>query len=174
MQLNGHGAANVGAPNTDTQGHQTIQFETPRMPVVFVLGKLLPFSIEMTKLIVFLSGGPGSGKITHSETLVRHRKGYVHINMTEKLQKLLEGTGKEIISNQQSFLPGKVIRENKNRTYIRSFVTELHDIGSIPTSQVTHVVMAALQRQPNVYGYIVSGYPRNLRDVAIYSEKVCL
>lgn len=73
----------LGVPNgvngTGSHGPEgerpSLRYETPRMPVVFVLG------------------GPGSGKITHSETLVRHRKGYVHVNMTEKMHKLLEGTG---------------------------------------------------------------------------------
>ena len=57
-----------------------VSFDTPRMPVIFVLG------------------GPGSGKITHSETLTRHRKGYVHVNMTEKMHQILEGTGKKRVA----------------------------------------------------------------------------
>ena len=96
---------------------------TPRMPVVFVLG------------------GPGSGKITHSETLTRRAKGYVHINMTDLLQGLIEET-------------------------------EVNDIGAVPTSQTLHVLMAALKAQSNIYGYLVSGFPRNMRDATEYISKI--
>ncbi len=73
--------AGAGTSSSSSNG-QLSSFETPRMPVVFVLG------------------GPGSGKITHSETLVRHRRGYIHVNMTEKMHQILEGTGRvQIIVN---------------------------------------------------------------------------
>ena len=49
---------------------------------------------------------------------------------------------------------------------------ELNDIGTIPTSRVTHTLNEELKGRANIYGYIVSGYPRNMRDVADYLAKV--
>ncbi len=51
---------------------------------------------------------------------------------------------------------------------------DLNDTSGIPTRQVLHILMSSLKRGKNVYGYVVSGYPRHLRDVAVYSEKVRL
>lgn len=64
---------NVQLSGTIARGRKT--YDTPRVPVVFVIG------------------GPGSGKIVHSEKLARRRKGFVHINILDTLQKLLEQTG---------------------------------------------------------------------------------
>ena len=44
-------------------------------------------------MIHSVSGGPGSGKITHSEVLSRRQKGFLHVNMTEMLQQVIDGTG---------------------------------------------------------------------------------
>ena len=50
---------------------------------------------------------------------------------------------------------------------------DVNDVSLIPTSKVTHTLMAALQNSPpNAKGFIISGYPRNMRDVADYLEKV--
>ncbi|XP_058806621.1 uncharacterized protein LOC131673009 isoform X2 [Phymastichus coffea] len=52
-----------------------IKFEQPTVPVVFVLG------------------GPGSGKVTHCDNLMQEKKGIVHINMTDLLQQYVLGNG---------------------------------------------------------------------------------
>lgn len=49
--------------------------DTPRVPIIFVLG------------------GPGSGKITHCDRLVQERPGTVHINMTDLIQQHIVGNG---------------------------------------------------------------------------------
>ena len=36
-----------------------------------------------------ISGGPGSGKITHSENLARRRRGFIHVNITQILQEVI-------------------------------------------------------------------------------------
>ncbi len=48
---------------------------------------------------------------------------------------------------------------------------DLDDTSGIPTDQVLHTLMTSMHRRKNVYGYVVSGYPRHLRDVAVYSER---
>lgn len=49
--------------------------DPPRVPIIFVLG------------------GPGSGKITHCDRLVQERPGTVHINMTDLIQQHIVGNG---------------------------------------------------------------------------------
>uniref|UniRef100_A0A1B0G5P0 Adenylate kinase n=1 Tax=Glossina morsitans morsitans TaxID=37546 RepID=A0A1B0G5P0_GLOMM len=52
----------------DMQGVGKIKFDPPKVPVIFVLG------------------GPGSGKVTHCDTFMQERRGITHINMMDLLQ----------------------------------------------------------------------------------------
>lgn len=54
-------------------GH--VKFEVPKVPVIFVLG------------------GPGSGKVTHGDSLMQEKRGITHINMTDLLQQYAIGNG---------------------------------------------------------------------------------
>lgn len=54
-------------------GH--VKFEVPKVPVIFVLG------------------GPGSGKVTHGDNLMQEKRGITHINMTDLLQQYAIGNG---------------------------------------------------------------------------------
>lgn len=42
-----------------------------------------------------LLGGPGSGKVTHCDTLMQEKRGVTHINMMDLLQQYAIGNGKE-------------------------------------------------------------------------------
>ncbi|KAL4705063.1 hypothetical protein ACJJTC_004562 [Scirpophaga incertulas] len=57
------------------QNSSHVKFEPPNVPVIFVLG------------------GPGSGKVTHCDNLMQERRGMVHINMTDLLQQYAIGNG---------------------------------------------------------------------------------
>ncbi len=48
----------------------------------------------------------------------------------------------------------------------------MNDLSAIPSSQVVYMLMNSLKSKSNVYGYIVSGYPRHIKDVEVYSQKV--
>lgn len=52
-----------------------VKFEVPKVPVIFVLG------------------GPGSGKVTHGDNLMHEKRGITHINMTDLLQQYAIGNG---------------------------------------------------------------------------------
>lgn len=54
-----------------------VKFDPPKVPVIFVLG------------------GPGSGKVTHCDTLMQERKGIAHINMMDLLQQYAIGNGEQ-------------------------------------------------------------------------------
>lgn len=46
------------------------------------------------------------------------------------------------------------------------------DFGLLSSKTVTEVLMLEMKMSPNAKTYLVSGYPRNMRDVVEYSEKV--
>ena len=56
-----------------------IRFSEPRVPIVFILG------------------GPGSGKITHCDRAVQERQGLAHVNMTDLIQQHIVGNGNKEI-----------------------------------------------------------------------------
>ncbi|XP_049821825.1 adenylate kinase isoenzyme 5 isoform X2 [Aethina tumida] len=100
-----------------------VQFEAPKVPVIFVLG------------------GPGSGKVTHCDNLMQEKNGVTHINMTDLLQQYAIGN-------------------------------DMPDFGMLSSKTVTEVLMLEMKMAPNAKTYLVSGYPRNMRDVVEYSEKI--
>jgi len=69
------GSTNVGG--IDMQNAGKIKFDPPKVPVIFVLG------------------GPGSGKVTHCDTFMQERRGVTHINMMDLLQQYAMGNGKK-------------------------------------------------------------------------------
>jgi hypothetical protein len=58
-----------------------VKFQPPNVPVIFVLG------------------GPGSGKVTHCDTLMQEKRGLTHINMMDLLQQYAMGNGKRHVKN---------------------------------------------------------------------------
>nr|CAI5852537.1 unnamed protein product [Callosobruchus analis] len=46
------------------------------------------------------------------------------------------------------------------------------DFGLLSSKTVTEVLMLEMKMSPNAKTYLVSGYPRNMRDVVEYSEKI--
>ncbi|XP_033225920.1 adenylate kinase isoenzyme 5 [Belonocnema kinseyi] len=100
-----------------------VKFEIPNVPVIFVLG------------------GPGSGKVTHCDNLMQEKKGITHINMTDLLQQYSLGN-------------------------------DLQDFGLLSSKTVTEVLMLEMKMSPEAKTFLVSGYPRNMRDVVEYSDKI--
>jgi hypothetical protein len=48
----------------------------------------------------------------------------------------------------------------------------MRDFGQLSSKTVTEVLMLEMKMAPAAKTYLVSGYPRNMRDVVEYSEKV--
>ncbi|KAF7411446.1 hypothetical protein HZH66_000342 [Vespula vulgaris] len=100
-----------------------VKFEMPKVPVIFVLG------------------GPGSGKVTHCDNLMQERKGITHINMMDLLQQYALGN-------------------------------DMQDFGQLSSKTVSEVLMLEMKMSPEAKVFLVSGYPRNMRDVVEYAEKI--
>ncbi|XP_017759986.1 PREDICTED: adenylate kinase isoenzyme 5 [Eufriesea mexicana] len=101
----------------------TVKFEVPKVPVIFVLG------------------GPGSGKVTHCDNLMQEKKGITHINMMDLLQQYALGN-------------------------------DMQDFGQLSSKTVAEVLMLEIKMSPGSKVFLVSGYPRNMRDVVEYAEKI--
>ncbi|EDS28638.1 conserved hypothetical protein [Culex quinquefasciatus] len=115
-----------GSPTANGGGMQNngkVKFDPPKVPVIFVLG------------------GPGSGKVTHCDTLMQERRGVTHINMMDLLQQYAIGN-------------------------------DMQDFSKLPSRTVTEVLMLEMKMSPAAKTYLVSGYPRSMRDVVEYSEKI--
>ncbi|XP_063984639.1 adenylate kinase isoenzyme 5 isoform X2 [Diachasmimorpha longicaudata] len=100
-----------------------VKFEPPNVPVIFVLG------------------GPGSGKVTHCDNLMQEENGMTHINMTDLLQQYALGN-------------------------------DMQDFGLLSSKTVAEVLMLEMKMSPGATTFLISGYPRNMRDVVEYSEKI--
>ncbi|XP_052867793.1 adenylate kinase isoenzyme 5 [Anopheles cruzii] len=116
----------VRTPRSANNGMQNVgkvKFDPPKVPVIFVLG------------------GPGSGKVTHCDTLMQERRGVTHINMMDLLQQYAIGN-------------------------------DMQDFSQLSSRTVTEVLMLEMKMSPAAKTYLVSGYPRSMRDVVEYSEKI--
>ncbi|XP_017155414.1 adenylate kinase isoenzyme 5 isoform X1 [Drosophila miranda] len=119
-------AAAAGTTNAvaiDMQNAGKIKFDPPKVPVIFVLG------------------GPGSGKVTHCDTFMQDRRGVTHINMMDLLQQYAMGN-------------------------------DMQDFSQLSSKTVTEVLMLEMKMAPAAKAYLISGYPRSMRDVVEYSEKI--
>ncbi|XP_050319437.1 adenylate kinase isoenzyme 5 isoform X2 [Bactrocera neohumeralis] len=107
----------------DMQNAGKIKFDPPKVPVIFVLG------------------GPGSGKVTHCDTFMQERRGVTHINMMDLLQQYAMGN-------------------------------DMQDFSQLSSKTVTEVLMLEMKMAPAAKAYLISGFPRSMRDVVEYSEKI--
>lgn len=89
-------SANMPLANTGK-----VKFDPPSVPVIFVLGSDFStvFSSKFFALILFYllhnpcKGGPGSGKVTHCDTLMEEKRGVTHINMMDLLHQHVISNG---------------------------------------------------------------------------------
>ncbi|GAB0098163.1 adenylate kinase isoenzyme 5 [Sergentomyia squamirostris] len=109
--------------NFPMQNPGKVKFDPPKVPVIFVLG------------------GPGSGKVTHCDTLMQEKRGVVHINMMDLLQQYAIGN-------------------------------DMQDFSQLSSKTVTEVLMLEMKMAPAAKAYLVSGFPRSMRDVVEYIEKI--
>ncbi|XP_037051697.1 adenylate kinase isoenzyme 5 isoform X3 [Bradysia coprophila] len=113
----------LSSANLPMQNAGKVKFDPPKVPVIFVLG------------------GPGSGKVTHCDTLMQEKKGVIHINMMDLLQQYAIGN-------------------------------DMQDFSQLSSKTVTEVLMLEIKMAPAAKAYLISGYPRSMRDVVEYSEKI--
>lgn len=66
---------------------------------------------------------------------------------------------------------------NRKFNYFSAFIlfialTDMQDFGQLSSKTVAEVLMLEIKMSPGSKVFLVSGYPRNMRDVVEYAEKV--
>lgn len=56
--------------------------------------------------------------------------------------------------------------------FLMHVALDMQDFGSLSSRTVTEVLMLEMKMAPAAGAYLVSGYPRSMRDLAEYTDKV--
>ncbi|XP_052093470.1 adenylate kinase isoenzyme 5-like isoform X2 [Mytilus californianus] len=103
--------------------------------------------------IVFIMGGPGSGKLTQVNSLLKLAEGWVHLSMGDILRNEIAQKGKA---------------EDK-----WSMIGDLVSKGEMAPEEVTgELLMDSFKRHKNAKGFILEGYPRDMEQVQEYMKVI--
>ncbi|XP_043225673.1 adenylate kinase isoenzyme 5-like [Amphibalanus amphitrite] len=102
-----------------------------------------PASVYMPPgVLVYVIGGPGTGKVTLSEAVTQRSNGKLaHISMT------------------------KVLKD-----YAKHF--DLESGSMVPSSSAVEILTARLKASPVRRGFVISGFPRNIEDAVDCTKKI--
>lgn len=120
-------------------------------------------------------GGPGSGKVTHCDTLMEEKRGITHINMMDLLHQHVISNGKFLFV---SYLASITVIWHAMTFNISifwfhlQFLSDMQDFSQLSSKMVTEVLMLEMKMAPAAKAYLISGFPRSMRDVVEYSDKV--
>jgi hypothetical protein len=78
------------------------------------------------------------------------------------------------LSKDSSPWKSKKLLLNENHVFLIEFLfsSDMQDFSQLSSRTVTEVLMLEMKMSPAAKTYLVSGYPRSMRDVVEYSEKV--
>lgn len=62
--------------------------------------------------------------------------------------------------------------ESNSRVKCHALIADMQDFGQLSSKTVAEVLMLEIKMSPGAKVFLVSGYPRNMRDVVEYAEKV--
>lgn len=60
-----------------------------------------------------------------------------------------------------------------NPFFFTATVADMQDFSQLSSKMVTEVLMLEIKMAPAAKAYLISGFPRSMRDVVEYSDKVC-
>lgn len=61
---------------------------------------------------------------------------------------------------------------DENGTIFYFWFLDMQDFSQLSSKMVTEVLMLEMKMAPAAKAYLISGYPRSMRDVVEYSDKV--
>ncbi|XP_063423864.1 adenylate kinase isoenzyme 5-like isoform X3 [Mytilus trossulus] len=103
--------------------------------------------------IVFIMGGPGSGKLTQVTSLLKLAEGWVHLSMGDILRNEIAQKGKA---------------EDK-----WSMIGDLVSKGEMAPEEVTgELLLDSFKQHKNAKGFILEGYPRDMDQVEEYMKVI--
>ncbi|XP_046330687.2 uncharacterized protein LOC124114162 [Haliotis rufescens] len=103
--------------------------------------------------IVLVMGGPGCGKLTQIQKLLTHEDGWVHVSMGDLIRKEVSERG----SGEEKW----------------KMVGDLMSRGEMVSEEDTcDLFVQTLQKNTAAKGYIIEGYPRDMKQVEDYRNTV--
>jgi len=102
--------------------------------------------------VIFVIGGPGSGKGTQCELLQRE-KGYCHISTGDLIRNLLK---EEKI-------------ENKQLSEIR---TKVQRGELLDDAMITELLAKEIQKNPEAKSFLIDGYPRTVEQLTLFEKTI--
>lgn len=100
---------------------------------------------------------------------MQEKRGVTHINMMDLLQQYAIGNGEEWAKTSN------LIHCLLIHIILLVFITpptDMQDFSQLSSRTVTEVLMLEMKMAPAAKAYLVSGFPRSMRDVVEYQEKV--
>ena len=103
--------------------------------------------------IVFIMGGPGSGKLTQVNSLLKLAEGWVHLSMGDILRSEIANKGKA---------------EDK-----WSMIGDLVSKGEMAPEEITgELLLNSFKENKDAKGFILEGYPRDMAQVEEYMKVI--
>lgn len=104
--------------------------------------------------IIFVIGGPGSGKGTHCARLVEN-KGYVHLSTGDLVRNFLNDSNSE----------------DENPT-IKLFRDTIKSGGLLDDEMIITLLRHEMSKYPRALGFLIDGCPRTLNQVRLFEEQI--
>lgn len=103
--------------------------------------------------IIFVIGGPGSGKGTQCERL-QHEKGYYHISTGDLIRDLLKNN------------------TDHNNPKIQEIQSKMRQGELLSDEMITEVLFDEMQKHPEVKQFLIDGYPRTIGQLELFEKTI--
>lgn len=94
---------------------------------------------------------------------MEEKRGVTHINMMDLLHQHVISNGNRTQNAREVY---------KNIEIVPSSFLDMQDFSQLSSRVVTEVLMLEMKMAPAAKAYLISGFPRSMRDVVEYSDKV--
>lgn len=105
--------------------------------------------------IIFVIGGPGSGKGTHSAILEK-TKGYCHISSGDLVRNILAGKAEGSAENQKH----NMIRETIKNGQL------------LDDQMIIDMVHEEIKKHPDAPGFLIDGCPRTMKQLGLFEKLI--
>jgi adenine phosphoribosyltransferase len=99
--------------------------------------------------VIFVIGGPGSGKGTHCAHL-QNDKGYHHISTGDLVRDLLSDTSEQNADIRSKMQRGELLDD----------------------AMITEILAAEMQKYPDVKTFLIDGYPRTMGQLELFEKNI--
>ncbi|KAI8427448.1 hypothetical protein MSG28_001984 [Choristoneura fumiferana] len=165
------GRATPPAAAFPMQNSSHVKFEPPNVPVIFILD-MQDFGTLSSKTVTEV--------LMLEMKMAPTAKTYLVSGYPRSMRDIQTISGVVLVSWRQRVLERQIeygarlghVVLSLARMELNNFYRNMQDFGTLSSKTVTEVLMLEMKMAPTAKTYLVSGYPRSMRDVAEYSDKV--